>query len=268
MTIAEKITRAKADYDEVYEGGKTKAFSEVEPINAELEQILYGKDTGGRGFYDEFWDEYQQNGTRTNYDEGFAGVGWTKKTFRPKYDIIPKEAYMAFRDNAAEIDLVDFCDKNGIVIDFSKITKAQYIFYNASFTHLGVLDFSTLIDASLMTGAFNFCRAKTVDLLKLSATKGAYTATFSDWHYLENITIEGSINCGGANFSRATKLTKASITSIINALSTTTSGLAITFSETAVNKAFETAEGANDGSTSAEWNALIAPKSNWTISLV
>ena len=78
MTIADKITRAKADYDAVYEGGKEKAFAEVEPINTELEQILYGKDTGGRGFYDEFWDEFQANGTRTSYDEGFDKLYFVK----------------------------------------------------------------------------------------------------------------------------------------------------------------------------------------------
>ena len=243
MTIAEKITRAKSDYDAVYEAGK-------------------------KAEYDAFWDAFQQNGTRTNYDEGFAGIGWTSETFKPKYDIIPKEAYMSFRDNSAEIDLVDFCTKNGITIDFSKITKAQYIFYNASFARLGLLDFTSLTDASLTAGAFSYCKAKTVDLLKLSATKGAYNTTFSNWSYLENITIDGSINCGGANFSSSTKLTKASITSIINALSSTTSGLAITFSKTAVNKAFETTAGAGDGSTSAEWQSLIAPKSNWTINLL
>jgi hypothetical protein len=54
------------------------------------------------------------------------------------------------------------------------------------------------------------------------------------------------------------KLSKASIESIINALSSTTSGLTVTISKTAKEAAF----------TSAEWSALIATKSNWTISLV
>lgn len=261
MTIAEKITRAKADYDAVYEGGKKKAFAEVEPINTELEQILYGKDTGGRGFYDEFWDNFQANGTRTRYDEGFAGVGWTSKTFKPKYSIVPNTAYMIFRDNQAGIDLVDYCEKNGITVDFSQATNVRYAFYNAAFTHLGVLDFSKIIHAGEFAGTFNWSGAKTVDLIKLSATQGSYSSTFNSWPALENITIEGSISCNGASFAQSTKLTKASITSIVNALSATTSGFTITLSKTAVTTAFGSTE-------SAEWNALIAPKSNWTISLV
>lgn len=264
MNIAEKITRAKADIDAVYEGGKAKAFSEVEPINSELEQILYGKDTGGRGFYDEFWDAFQQNGTRTNYEEGFAGIGWTSNTFKPKYDIKPKTAYMIFRDTNsvnARIDLVDLCDRLGINVDFSKTTNLRYGFYNSGFNHLGIIDLSAITNANDTTGAFNFCQAKTVDLLKLVATNGTYTSTFTDWAQLENITIAGTISCNGASFKQSTNLTKESITSIVNALSATTSGFTITLSKTAVATAFGSTE-------SAEWNALISTKSNWTISLV
>ena len=56
---------------------------------------------------------------------------------------------------------------------------------------------------------------------------------------------------------RCTKLSKASITSIINGLSADTSGNTVTLSKTAVNNAF----------TDDEWATLIATKSNWTISL-
>ena len=47
MTIAEQITRAKADYDEVYEAGQ-----QVE--------------------YDRFWDMVTNNGTRTTYPFAFS----------------------------------------------------------------------------------------------------------------------------------------------------------------------------------------------------
>jgi hypothetical protein len=54
------------------------------------------------------------------------------------------------------------------------------------------------------------------------------------------------------------KLSKASIESIINALSSTTSGLTVTISKTAKEAVF----------TTEEWATLIATKPNWTISLV
>lgn len=61
-------------------------------------------------------------------------------------------------------------------------------------------------------------------------------------------------------FTSCSKLTKASITSIINGLATDTSGNTVTLSKTAVNIAFGSTE-------SVEWLALVATKPNWTISL-
>lgn len=63
------------------------------------------------------------------------------------------------------------------------------------------------------------------------------------------------------------KLTKASFKSIIAGLADDVSGQTVELSKTAVNNAFETSEGAADGSSSAEWAALIATKPNWTIAL-
>jgi hypothetical protein len=84
---------------------------------------------------------------------------------------------------------------------------------------------------------------------------------FSGKHsYLKNVIFEGTIGCD-FNMSIAPILSKASITNIIEHLSTTTSGLSVTLSKAAVETAF-------GSTTSAEWTSLIATKSNWTISLV
>ena len=63
MTIAEKILRAKNDYDSVYEAGK-------------------------KSEYDKFWDSYQINGTLTSYKYKFAYSGWTDVCFNPKYPLV------------------------------------------------------------------------------------------------------------------------------------------------------------------------------------
>lgn len=54
---------------------------------------------------------------------------------------------------------------------------------------------------------------------------------------------------------------------IINGLNSEVTGQTLTIPRIAVKKAFETSEGANDGDTSETWNALVASKPNWTISL-
>ncbi|MBQ8587689.1 MAG: hypothetical protein IJ453_06350 [Oscillospiraceae bacterium] len=84
---------------------------------------------------------------------------------------------------------------------------------------------------------------------------------------LREIRFQGIIGLS-LDLSEAPVLSAASMESAISCLSGSASGLTLTLSAAAVNAAFETAEGAGDGSQSAAWAALIATKSNWTISLV
>jgi hypothetical protein len=108
----------------------------------------------------------------------------------------------------------------------------------------------------------NAKKLETIEMIMLDGPSGDMTGAFTGCDSLKNIRfsgpnyITGSINIG------ASPLTNESITSIVNALSPTESGKTATFSQTAVNNAFE------GGSTGSEWLNLIATKSNWTISLV
>ena len=68
-------------------------------------------------------------------------------------------------------------------------------------------------------------------------------------------------------FEHSVKLNATSIKTIINSLSGSATGQTLTLSLAAVNKAFETSEGANDGSTTSTWNYLANVKQNWTITL-
>lgn len=71
------------------------------------------------------------------------------------------------------------------------------------------------------------------------------------------------------NFGDSPKqLSKDSIQNIMSCLSAAATGKTLTIPVAAVNSAFETSDGAADGSTSAEWLALVEAHSNWTISLV
>ena len=89
----------------------------------------------------------------------------------------------------------------------------------------------------------------------------AYCIELKELRVVEN-TIHANIT-----FKDSTKLSKTTIESVINGLSNETNELTLTLSLQAVNKAFETSEGANDGSTSAEWTTLVNTKQNWTINL-
>ena len=95
--------------EDVYEVGYEKGKAEVIPAKAEQEKTISITQNGttevlpdenkvlskviintgvfGDEHYDTFWDTYQQNGKRTNYQYAFSGKGWNDTTFKPKYDI-------------------------------------------------------------------------------------------------------------------------------------------------------------------------------------
>ena len=84
---------------------------------------------------------------------------------------------------------------------------------------------------------------------------------------LTTIIIEDGEICLNWLFPNS-PLSKESITTIINHLSDNTTGLTAGFKKSAVDKAFETSDGALDGEMSDEWLRLISTKTNWTISLL
>lgn len=256
------------------EEGKSEAYDEIQTLNDELEQTLYGTDTGGKSFYDEFWDVFQQNGNLNNYTYAFAGAGWTAETLKPKYLVKPLETQ---NNNQFASGLFWRCSSASSVIDFetiadkfnfSELRSARNLFDSSNITNVSV----DLSNCEVANYAFASQWGWGVDKLTLKVTEKMTQCNgmFEYNQRITEITLTGGsvIACNGWNVKWATRLSHDSITSIINALSTTTSGLTVTVSKTAVNKAFETSEGADDGSTSEEWLNLIASRSNWTINLI
>ena len=283
-SMADKLTRIAVNTQLIYNAGYEKGKSEgggVEDLNdvldaqeqaiAELSAILDEKASGGnteaayeqgvadgkKAEHDAFWDAFQSNGARTYYRYAFNFAGWTEANFKPKYDIIPEgEITQMFNTTNINADLVEICEKQGIVIDFSKITQFEYVFQNSKFTRVGVIDVS---NATKFVSVFYSAKGLvTIDKIIISSKCVTITTPFNLCSALENVIFEGKIAANGLNLQWSTKLSKASIESIISCLSTETSGKSITLSQTAVNNAF----------TDEEWATLIATRSNWTISLV
>ena len=257
---------------EVYD----KGFKEGNDFGAELGYLSglregreKGIEQGKQAEYDAFWDAFQQNGNRTDYPASFGG-SWSIETFKPKYNIAPVgTSYMMFRQHNQEnepYDLVEHLANLGVALDFSKCTFISYTFSLANFSRIGIVDSSKNTN---LISVFDGCEAETIDkvILKADGTN-TLSGTFNNCKNLKNIVFEGVIGKNGLNLQWSTELTKASIKSVINCLSATTSDLSVTLSLNAVKKAFETSSGVADGNTSAEWLNLIATKSNWTINLV
>ena len=206
MTLAEKIIRAKNDYDEVYEAGK-------------------------KSQYDEFWNDYQQNGTRTNFNNAFNGYGWTEKTYKPKYPFGTINYCGSMYGNSSIVDTI-------YPLDITNV-KAN--------------------PSGLFSGATNVKIIRTITVKETNA--------FSNWFQsckeLQDVTFAGII-ASDIDFKDCKELSKDSITNIIEHLSTTSSGKTLTVSKQAVNTAFNM----TDDNPSEEWTTLVGTRQNWTISRV
>lgn len=226
------------------------------------EGFVEGKKQGAKEEYDRFWDTIQPAGDGDAHYAATFGIAWKAEIFKPKYDLVPNNAAYMFAFNRMTDDLVALMDSVGKKLDFSNCSNINNAFQGSQFTRLGKIYCK---GASSWYNTFASCsKLVTIDEWghpnEDGTIAGGLTGTFTDCTSLANITVRGIIT-GTANFQWC-PLTKASITSIVNALSPSVSGKTLTLSKTAVNNAFE---GGKDGS---EWNTLIADKTNWSFSLI
>ena len=127
-----------------------------------------------------------------------------------------------------------------VPLDLSGTSTINYIFYNAK-------------------------QLKTIRDI-IFPTAGTASSAFTGCTALENITVSGSTQISLV-FTSCTNLNKASIESIINSLSSTTSGLTLTLSKAAVNTAFGI--DVDDVSTypeGSEYYNLRHSKPDWNVS--
>ncbi len=240
---------------------------------AENEQKVY--DAGKKAEYDAFWDNYQDNGKRTDYANGFTGYGkgWNNNNFYPKYNMKPTKCasmFYAWEDATIQtLDLLQRFKECNVEFDTSKATQANQCFAYSKFTALPAIDLTSV--SGIVSKLYYGCPyLETIEKIKIHENIG-----IDGWFYnnrdLVKLTIEGTIGQNGFNVQWSTKLSKESIVSILTALKDDGEPLhTITLSKVAVDKAFETSPGANDGSESQEWYAItnIGGAYWWTISLV
>lgn len=206
MTTADRLTKIAERFPIVYSEGLVK---------------------GRKAEYDEFWDAYQQNGSRVNYQHAFPGEGWTNENFKPKYNIIPTgNASNFFNQTFISGDVVNLLAQQNVILDFSNTTRMQSGFYYARYiTHLGILNFSKLDTSSVYM--FGTCSAlHTID--KIIVTENTvYSYWFEQCKELKEIRFEGVIG-NSLDIHWSTKLSAESYYNIISHLSSTATGVKLT----------------------------------------
>ena len=265
MTVIEKLENNIAEANSAFQNIKSKIVESGVEVAENTRPIELAPkvnevfEAGKKSEYDAFWDKYQRNGGRLAYQYAFAGYGWDDNTFNPKYNIDSQNSVGMFMYSKI-IDLEALLNKCGITFNISNSTNYSSLFAYTAMTVIPELVFSA--NTSYMGAMFSESR-KLHTIRKITLKDGFnanMTDVFTNCVALENVVFEGVIP-KHIYMQWSAKLSKASITSIIEHLSTTASGQTATFSKTAVETAFGSVE-------SAEWQSLIAPKSNWTISLV
>lgn len=213
----------------------------------------------------DFWNTLQKNGTLTAYEYFFSGVTWNASTFKPIYDIKPSTAqYMFYGFGSAyneTIDLADVLEKQGVILDIGKAINLHSFSRYAHISRFPALDTRS---ASSLVYMFADSEVQTIDelILKDDGTQ-VFDSCFYQTTKLENITVSGVFG-NNVGFANCTMLSKASIKSIISALSETSTGKLIKFSSATVYKHFS-----DDGENlNSEWWGLVENKSNVDIQLV
>ena len=269
-------------YDFIIANAHEWNISDKLKIIAENEQKVYdaGVDAGKQAEYDAFWDAKQPRKGERHMMNGNYGGNWTIETFRPKYDIVPQAGVYLFFGNNLKIDLVEHLKSIGRKLDFSQCDNQNGAFYMSNFTHIGKV--------SALGGyyyVFQDCKNLVTidewgDAQGREMTGNGMTTTFSGCTALENITIKGYF-ANDMSFKDCTKLSRDSITNIINHLSDIV-GKKLTLSRNAVDIAFEFRTSYTDSETGEEislvikgtdednpyWWDLADTKPNWTIELV
>ena len=266
QSLIEKISTLPKDrYEDGYNEGYNVGYNESLDI---------GKEQGKKELLNSFWNDFliqvNANGVvldRTVYQYAFGY--FTPEFFYPTKNLkmtYANYSFDGFNPKGEYFNLKTRLEECGVQIDLSACRDVSGMFQGSKINIIPTIDLTASNIVNLNT-MFRNAIVETVEklILKDDGSQTFNNNTFNTTT-LKNIAFDGVIG-NTVTFVNCTLLTKASIESIIGALSTTKTGQSLTLSLTAVNKAFETSLNANDGSSSTEWKNLINTRENWTINL-
>ena len=210
MSIAAKLAQIAENEQKVFDAGYAKGREEAgESIYNE------GYADGKKAEYDAFWDSYQDYGNRTTtYEYAFARNGWTDVTFKPKYDLIVKNAANQMFYTTYITNLKKILSDCGVVLDTSEVTNFNGMFQQARTTHVPTLD---MRKATANSHSFSYSNIEEFEKIIVSETV-PWQSAFMNCSRLKHLFVEGVIGQNGFNVQWSNNLSHDSLMSIINAL--------------------------------------------------
>lgn len=112
---------------------------------------------GSDSYYDAFWDDVLENGTKTNLSKMFNHILWNNITFKPKYDLCPTDASSMF-NGCGNLDLEEAMSKMGRIFDTSNCITFTNMFAGGLVTRVPHLDLSKV---GRVQGIFSSCQKLT-----------------------------------------------------------------------------------------------------------
>ena len=250
MSVNEKMTAIADAIRDKTDG--TEALT-LENMASGVNEVF---DAGKKSEYDSFWDKFQINGGRLQYNYAFGGIGWTMDTFKPKYDIRANNlGSMFYQTGITDLEMALY--NAGVRLDTSGASNFPSTFYYSDLTVIPELDCRGCANTASPFGlTFRFSSNLLTIRKLILPSNGAqqFNNTFTDCAKLQNIVIEGVI---GQNISFSScPLTVESMRSIITHLKDY-SGTTNEFANTVTFK--------KDCITSLEAEGATSPNGNkWT----
>lgn len=191
----------------------------------------------GRQYYDSQWDQFQDNGNRTDYQglqhtskgdypKDYSFAGWTSPGIIPKYPLTPTNAYGMFWH----------CPNLKIPpeIDFNVCTKITAMFSGCrNLARVKSLDCPVATSAGWV---FDDCsNLEYIGYINIPNAK-LWTATFNKCRKLKEIRFGEKSIKGDLPMAYSTELSVESIKSIVMGLSTSVTGKTLTITNEAYDR--------------------------------
>lgn len=242
---------------------KLKSIAENMPL---VYEAGYDKGNAEGGDTRELVSQFTE--TIQNRASGNTGVSYNYAFFQSPFNEKTFADIMSSWDKSKTIIRADFMFSQAQNIgeglytdklDFSNARTTREAFSNSGVTKLKV------IDVRKTEGGFNGMANLFSDCLNLvsidefyPSTATDFVGTFNKCYELKEVIFKSEIAVNGLHLGFSSSLNKESLESVVNQLSSNTSGLTVTLPLVAVNNLFD---GGRDGT---EWQDLIATKPNWT----
>ncbi|MBR6649871.1 MAG: hypothetical protein IKL36_00500 [Clostridia bacterium] len=236
MTIADRIKRAKSDYDEVYEGGKVYAYDNPQTPTDNRTNLAY-------------WYQY------LNADSKYDVYDWNDEIsdwVYPEYleeNIIDSLPYPQGTQNATVFTAI-----GAIVRGNDAIMMTEWLAIPVR-RFLGTLDL-TNAEAVNRIHSYNQWLEDAGTIIPPKNPEVGMARSFQGCPLLKKIRFIGEIQCN-ISFGQS-PLDSDTIRHIVSILSDTVTGKTLTLNKNAVEAAMPW----------DIWDELIATKTNWTIELV